>query len=164
MKPISSKNLIVPSLSLFTSLGTLLCCALPSLFVAIGAGAVLAGLISNMPFLIVLSKYKIILFIISGLLILISGFLIWYTRNAPCPADPLKAMACNRLRKLSILIYLFSSLLSYSQNGCAGIYIGEDTTIDCSQSCITIKSEVLDIGQSNNYRTVSYTHLTLPTR
>ena len=62
MKPISSKNLIVPSLSLFTSLGTLLCCALPSLFVAIGAGAVLAGLISNMPFLIVLSKYKIILF------------------------------------------------------------------------------------------------------
>ena len=65
MKPISSKNLIVPSLSLFTSLGTLLCCALPSLFVAIGAGAVLAGLISNMPFLIVLSKYKIILFIIS---------------------------------------------------------------------------------------------------
>ena len=55
MKPISSKNLIVPSLSLFTSLGTLLCCALPSLFVAIGAGAVLAGLISNMPFLIVLS-------------------------------------------------------------------------------------------------------------
>lgn len=108
MKPISSKNLIVPSLSLFTSLGTLLCCALPSLFVAIGAGAVLAGLISNMPFLIVLSKYKIILFIISGLLILISGFLIWYTRNAPCPADPLKARACNRLRILSIVIYLFS--------------------------------------------------------
>ena len=110
MKPISSKNLIVPSLSLVTSLGTLLCCALPSLFVAIGAGAVLAGLISNMPFLIVLSKYKIILFIISGLLILISGFLIWYTRNAPCPADPLKAKACNRLRKLSIVIYLFSLL------------------------------------------------------
>ena len=112
MKPISSKNLIVPSLSLFTSLGTLLCCALPSLFVAIGAGAVLAGLISNMPFLIVLSKYKIILFIISGLLILISGFLIWYTRNAPCPADPLKARACSRLRKLSIVIYL-SSLVVY---------------------------------------------------
>ena len=111
MKPVTSKNLIVPSLSLFTSMGTLLCCALPSLFIAIGAGAVLAGLISNMPFLIVLSKYKIILFIISGLLILISGFLIWYTRNAPCPADPLKAKACNRLRKLSILIYLFSLIV-----------------------------------------------------
>lgn len=56
------------------------------------------------------------------------------------------------LMRIQIVIYLFSSLLSYSQNGCAGIYIGEDTTIDCSQSCITIKSEVLDIGQSNNYR------------
>ena len=113
MKPISSKNLIVPSLSLFTSLGTLLCCAFPSLFVAIGAGAVLAGLVSSMPILIALSKHKVILFIISGLLLFISGFLIWHNRNAPCPADPLKARACNRLRKLSIFIYL-SSIIVYS--------------------------------------------------
>ncbi len=113
MKPISSKNLIVPSLSLFTSLGTLLCCALPSLFVAIGAGAVLAGLVSSMPILITLSKHKVILFIISGLLLFISGFLIWHNRNAPCPTDPLKARACNRLRKLSVFIYL-SSIIVYS--------------------------------------------------
>ena len=112
MKPISSKNLIIPSLSLFTSLGTLLCCALPSLFVALGAGAILAGIVTNLPFLIVLSKYKILLFIISGLLLLVSGFLIWHTRNAPCPVDPLKAKACNRLRKISIFVY-FSSLLIY---------------------------------------------------
>ena len=76
MKPISNKNLIVPSLSLFTSFGTLICCALPSLFVALGAGAVLAGLLSSMPFLIVLSKHKTILFIISGALIILSGYLI----------------------------------------------------------------------------------------
>ncbi len=113
MKPISTKNLIVPSLSLFTSFGTLLCCALPSLFVAIGAGAVLAGLVSSMPFLIVLSKHKVLLFIISGLLLFISGFLIWYNRNAPCPIDPLQAKACNRLRKFSILIYC-SSVVIYS--------------------------------------------------
>ena len=112
MKPISSKNLIIPSLSLFTSLGTLLCCALPSLFVALGAGAILAGIVTNLPFLIVLSKYKILLFILSGLLLIISGFLIWYSRNAPCPADSLKAKACNRLRKISIFVY-FSSLLIY---------------------------------------------------
>jgi hypothetical protein len=111
MKPISTKNLIIPSLSLFTSFGTLLCCALPSLFVAIGAGAVLAGLVSSMPFLIVLSKYKVLLFIISGLLLFISGFLIWYNRNAPCPTDPLQAKACNRLRKLSIFIYCFSAII-----------------------------------------------------
>ena len=111
MRPISLKNVIIPSLSLFTSLGTLLCCALPSLFVALGAGAILAGIVTNLPFLIVLSKYKILLFIISGLLLMISSFLIWHTRNAPCPADPLKARACNRLRKLSIVIYLFSLIV-----------------------------------------------------
>ena len=108
MKPISSKNLLLPSLSLFTSLGTLFCCALPALFVVLGAGAALAGLISNAPFLIVLSKYKLLLFLISGSLMIISGYLIWRSRNAPCPADPLKARACKRLRIASLAIYFFS--------------------------------------------------------
>ena len=104
MKPISIKSLIIPSISLFTSLGTLLCCALPALFVALGAGAVLAGLISNLPILVTLSKHKDILFLISGFLIGFSGVLIWKSRNAPCPSDPLKAKACNRLRKTSVFI------------------------------------------------------------
>ena len=108
MSPISSKNLLLPSLSLFTSLGTLFCCALPALFVVLGAGAALAGLLSNAPFLIVLSKYKLLLFLISGSLMTISGYLIWRSRNAPCPADPLKARACKRLRIASLVIYFFS--------------------------------------------------------
>ena len=108
MRPISSKNLLLPSLSLFTSLGTLFCCALPALFVVLGAGAALAGLLSNAPFLIVLSKYKLLLFLISGSLMTISGYLIWRNRNAPCPADPLKARACKRLRIASLAIYFFS--------------------------------------------------------
>ena len=108
MKPISSKNLLLPSLSLFTSLGTLFCCALPALFVVLGAGAALAGLLSNAPYLIMLSKYKVLLFLISGSLMTISGYLIWRSRNAPCPADPLKAKACNRLRIASLVIYFFS--------------------------------------------------------
>ena len=108
MRPISSKNLLLPSLSLFTSLGTLFCCALPALFVVLGAGAALAGLLSNAPFLIVLSKYKLLLFLISGSLMTLSGYLIWRSRNAPCPADPLKARACKRLRIASLVIYFFS--------------------------------------------------------
>lgn len=111
MRSTSFRNLILPSISLFTSLGTLLCCALPALFVALGAGAVLAGLLSNLPFLIIISRYKDILFLISGLLIIFSGLLIWKGRNAPCPADPLKAKACNLLRKISIFIYFFSMLI-----------------------------------------------------
>ena len=108
MKPISSKNLLLPSLSLFTSLGTLFCCALPALFVVLGAGAALAGLLSNAPYLIALSKYKVLLFLISGSLMIISGYLIWRSRNAPCPADPMKARACKRLRIASLAIYFFS--------------------------------------------------------
>ena len=108
MKPISAKNLIVPSLSLFTSIGTLVCCALPSLFVVLGAGAVLTGILSNAPFFIILSKYKIILFSIAATMIVISGYLIWYSRNAPCPADPLKATVCKRLRLTSLIIYSLS--------------------------------------------------------
>ena len=108
MRPISSKNLLLPSLSLFTSLGTLFCCALPALFVVLGAGAALAGLLSNAPFLIVLSKYKILLFFISGLLIILSGYFMWLSRNAPCPAEPLKARVCKRLRIASLVIYFFS--------------------------------------------------------
>ena len=111
MKPVSVKNLILPSLSLFTSFGTLICCALPSLFVAIGAGAVLAGLISNLPFLIVFSKYKTFLFTISGSVIILSGLLLWNSRNAPCPADIKKAKACQRLRKSSLFIYFFSVVI-----------------------------------------------------
>ena len=44
--------------SLFTSVSTLLCCALPSLLVALGMGAVVAGLASDLPWLITMSKYK----------------------------------------------------------------------------------------------------------
>ena len=111
MKPLSSKSLLLPSLSLFTSLGTLFCCALPALFVVFGAGAVLAGLLSSAPFLIALSKYKVLLFFISGSLIIVSGYLIWSNKNAPCPSDPLKAKACKRLRIASLIIYFFSAAI-----------------------------------------------------
>ena len=45
--------------SLFASTSTLICCALPAIFVAIGAGATFASLVSSFPFLITLSKYKL---------------------------------------------------------------------------------------------------------
>ena len=113
MKPISARNLVLPSLSLFTSISTLLCCALPALFVFLGAGAMLTGILSNAPFLVVISKYKVILFTFSGLLLLIAGYLIWYSRNAPCPADPLKARACRRFRTISLVIYFFSLFIYF---------------------------------------------------
>src|SRR5918996_113069 len=56
-------------LSLFASVGTLLCCALPSLLVFLGFGAAVATLVSNVPFLVVLSHHKGWMFAAAGMLI-----------------------------------------------------------------------------------------------
>jgi len=52
--------------SLFASSGTLVCCALPALLVALGAGAVLSSLVSVFPQLVWLSEHKEGLFIVAG--------------------------------------------------------------------------------------------------
>src|SRR6266513_2586106 len=56
-------------LSLFSSLGTLLCCALPSLLVLFGLGATVASVLSAAPWLVALSRHKNWTFAIAGLLI-----------------------------------------------------------------------------------------------
>lgn len=68
-------------LSLFTSLGTLLCCALPSLLVLLGLGATAASFLTAVPWLVALSRHKQWVFLIPGLLIGVS-FLYSY-RIAP---------------------------------------------------------------------------------
>jgi hypothetical protein len=45
-------------LSLFTSFGTLICCAIPSMLVLLGLGTVVAGFLGEFPQLIWLSEHK----------------------------------------------------------------------------------------------------------
>jgi hypothetical protein len=103
----------VHTLTLMTSFSTLFCCALPALFVAIGAGATLAGIVSTIPQLIWLSKHKIILFGFSGFMLVSSGITRYASRNAPCPIDKAQAKACKKVRKISLWIY-FGSLMIYA--------------------------------------------------
>jgi hypothetical protein len=63
------ENPLLSYLSLFNSLGTLLCCALPSLLVLLGVGATVASLLSAAPWLVILSRHKNWVFAISGALI-----------------------------------------------------------------------------------------------
>src|SRR5882724_11205292 len=56
-------------LSLFMSLGTLLCCALPSLLVLFGLGATVASVLSEVPWLVSMSHHKRWVFIAAGVLI-----------------------------------------------------------------------------------------------
>lgn len=85
--------------SLFTSFGTLICCALPALLVALGAGAVLAGLVAHVPQLIWLSEHKTALFAVAGAILALVGLVRYATRNAPCPVDPAMAKACAQAPK-----------------------------------------------------------------
>lgn len=105
------RQTILPSLSLFTSLGTLLCCALPALLVTLGMGAALAGFISAVPWITAISDYKEIVFAVSGIIIAIAAFLQWRARHAPCPAAPKKARACNMLRRFSWFILSISAVI-----------------------------------------------------
>ncbi len=105
------RQTLLPSLSLFTSVGTLLCCALPALLVTLGMGAALAGLVGAAPWLSVVSEYKEFVFAVAGILITAAIVMQWRARNAPCPADPLKAKACARLRMVSWGILIFSILI-----------------------------------------------------
>ncbi|MCL4678502.1 MAG: hypothetical protein KJ017_07915 [Alphaproteobacteria bacterium] len=98
-------------LSLFTSLGTLICCALPALLVALGMGAVLAGLVSAAPWLVWLSDHKVAVFTVAGVLLAASVAMQWRARYLPCPAGPLKAKACARLRFFSVAVTAFSVLV-----------------------------------------------------
>jgi hypothetical protein len=111
MKTVTTDSHLLPFLSLFTSVGTLVCCALPALLVTIGAGAVLAGLVSTVPQLVMLSTYKVEVFVLAGVLIFITGLYQWRVRHAPCPANPRQAAACSRMRSINKFVFMLSLLL-----------------------------------------------------
>src|SRR5687768_5665365 len=92
-------------LSLFGSLSTLVCCALPALLVALGLGGALAGLVGHFPQIVWLSRHKPEVFGLAGLLIAAAGWMQWRARYEPCPLDPAQAAACHSARRLSRVIY-----------------------------------------------------------
>ena len=87
---------LFPSLSLFTSFGTLICCALPALLVTLGMGASLSSVISFFPWITIISDFKLIIFVISGSLIFLALIFQLRTKYLPCPADPKKAKLCQK--------------------------------------------------------------------
>ena len=91
--------------ALLASSATLVCCVLPAVLVAVGAGAALAGLVTAVPQLIWLSEHKTLVFGIAGALLVVSGAALWVGRRAPCPTDPQLARSCQRLRRVSVIIF-----------------------------------------------------------
>jgi hypothetical protein len=100
-----TRNAALSAAALLTSSATLLCCVLPAVLVALGAGAALAGLVAAVPQLIWLSEHKPLVFGIAAGLLITSGAALWYGRSLPCPTDPVAARACRRLRRLTAILY-----------------------------------------------------------
>lgn len=96
------RNVGLSLLSLAAAGGTLVCCVLPAVMVALGAGAALAGLVTAVPQLVWLSEHKALVFGVAGAMLALSGAMLWRARGLPCPADPALARTCARLRRLSV--------------------------------------------------------------
>ena len=100
-------NKALPFATLFFSLSTLICCALPALFVMLGAGAAFASLLGVIPLLIWFSENKAIVFTVAGVLLCANVLLRTFVPQQ-CPADPKLAAECGRAQRVSGLILYFS--------------------------------------------------------
>jgi len=106
-----SQNNFSVWLSLFASVSTLLCCALPALLVTLGFGAVVAGAISHIPGLIWLSEHKPLVFSLAAIILIVSGILRIKSAGMPCPLDAAKKELCLKLRKINGWVYAVSVFL-----------------------------------------------------
>jgi len=103
--------ILLEFLTILSSFSTLVCCALPAALVSIGAGAALASVVTAVPQLVWLSEHKIQLFAFAGIMLVLSGVSAYRNRKAPCPADPMQARSCMRLRRWSASIFYFSAAI-----------------------------------------------------
>mgnify|MGYP007079517722 CR=1 FL=1 len=101
------KESILPFLGLFTSLSTILCCALPIILVTLGMGAVFAGLTANFPVMIWLAERAVYLFAFTGALLTLSGYFI-FIRPQTCPIDKKLAKICTKTKKFNKVVWLTS--------------------------------------------------------
>ena len=105
---------LLSALTAFTSAGTLICCALPTLLVALGFGATVASVISTVPFLVTLSRHKAWVFLLAAVLIAVGfAYRRWLAprlmaRQLACsPDDP----RCRQLDRLSgVLLWVSVTL------------------------------------------------------
>src|SRR5690606_34445155 len=97
---------LISFLSLFTSFGTLLCCALPSMLVLLGFGASLAGFLGKFPELIWLSEHKEWVFLISFSMLGLSYFGQKYAEKQVCPID--KKEDCQKTKGWSKKVFFLT--------------------------------------------------------
>jgi hypothetical protein len=106
MLPTSKGNKFFSWLGLFSSFGTLICCAIPSTLVLLGFGATLASFLGNFPQLIWLSENKGIVFGVSFIMLAISYGAQKYSQTQVCPID--KKEDCEKTKDWSKPLFWIS--------------------------------------------------------
>jgi hypothetical protein len=104
------ENRLVSYASLFTSFGTLVCCAIPSTLVLLGFGAAVAGFVGEFPQLIWLSENKEMVFGVSFFMLGLSYTSQKYAENLSCPID--KKEDCTKTRKWAGKILLVTFVIN----------------------------------------------------
>lgn len=114
------RGLAASSAALLLTAGTLVCCALPILLVALGLGSAVAAMTSAAPWLVTLSQYKLWFFTGAALALVVAGALL-YRPGRSCPADPELARACARIDRvsrgvwwLSVAVWLLSAFFAFA--------------------------------------------------
>jgi len=107
------RSALLSYFSLFTSLSTLLCCALPSLLVLFGLGTSVASALSFMPWLVTLSRHKQWTFSVSGVLIALSFVNMYYVapRLRPAECNPDHPSTCEDTSRVSKVLLWVSAVV-----------------------------------------------------
>lgn len=113
-----NKNLTFLSvLALFSSVGTLLCCALPALLITLGMGMTLASLTISIPWLFSLSRYKSVVFFIAGVLLAASFYFIFVRSKRIEVCEPEACEVAGKYSKatfwISFIIYCIGVTTAY---------------------------------------------------
>jgi mercuric ion transport protein len=118
----SKRSALLSYFSLFTSVSTLFCCALPSVLVLFGLGASVASMLSFLPWLVTLSHYKRVTFFISGVFVGLGFVNMYYVgprlRAPQCsPENPMACEDASRASKvllwISAAIYALGFFVAY---------------------------------------------------
>ena len=104
---------LIDTITFWASTSTLICCVLPAIVVSIAGGATMISIISIFPFIVTLSQYKDLLFIISGMMIGLS-YLGIRKRKIEC----INVTHSRKWWKVSLGIWLFGVGFAYF-----GIYL-----------------------------------------
>jgi hypothetical protein len=105
----------LPSITLFLSASTLICCALPALFVALGAGAAFVSILGTFPQLVWFSEHKLVIFVVAGACIGLNLAMQFFGPKL-CPTDPILAARCTQTRRRSRIL-LYTSTVLYLLGG-----------------------------------------------